>query len=146
MASSASSESYGPGRHHRFPLAVNADVRGKLAVIEAGKDIPFPIARVYHLYDVPARAERGGHAHKDLHQVLIAVSGSFDVDIETATDSHSYNLNAPDAGLYIGPWVWREMRNFSSNAVCLVLASAHYDEADYIRSMDQFRTLAGATR
>lgn len=132
---------FGPGRHFTFDLPVRPDDRGKLAIVEAGNTIPFEIERTYHVYDVPAGAERGGHAHRDLDQLLIAVSGSFEVHIITATDSEVYRLSTPGRALYIGPWVWRDMRNFSSSAVCFVLASHHYDEADYIRSFDEFKKL-----
>lgn len=133
------STEFGSGRHFTFDLSVLPDDRGKLAVLEVGKTIPFAIKRSYHLYDIPAGAERGGHAHRALDQILIAVSGSFEVHVQSALGSAVYTLNSPSVALYIGPWVWRDMRNFSSNAVCFVLASQHYDEADYIRSLDQYR-------
>jgi oxalate decarboxylase/phosphoglucose isomerase-like protein (cupin superfamily) len=132
---------FGAGRHFTFDLAVRPDDRGKLAVIEIGETIPFEIHRTYHVYDIPAGAERGGHAHRDLDQILIAVSGSFEVHVVSASGGAVYTLNTPGTALYIGSWVWRDMRNFSSSAVCFVLASHHYDEADYIRSFDHFKKL-----
>lgn len=113
------------------------DPRGNLAVIE--KDvIPFQIKRVYYLFDVPSNAYRGGHAHKDLYQVLIALSGSFDVIVDDANERKTITLNKPDKGLLIPTGIWRELENFSSGSVCLVLASEEFEEADYIRDYDDF--------
>jgi hypothetical protein len=113
------------------------EARGNLAIIE--KDtIPFEIQRVYYLYDVPSDAHRGGHAHKDLKQVLIAISGSFDVVLKDGTTTQKVTLNKPDKGLLIHNNIWREMENFSSGAVCLVVASEEFDEKDYIREFDDF--------
>jgi hypothetical protein len=113
------------------------EARGNLAIIE--KDtIPFEIQRVYYLYDVPSDAHRGGHAHKDLKQVLIAISGSFDVVLKDGATTQTVTLNKPDKGLLIHNNIWREMENFSSGAVCLVVASEEFDEKDYIREFDDF--------
>jgi dTDP-4-dehydrorhamnose 3,5-epimerase-like enzyme len=113
------------------------DPRGNLAVIE--KDvIPFQIKRIYYLFDVPSNAYRGGHAHKDLYQVLIALSGSFDVILDDAIERKTITLNKPDKGLLIPTGIWRELENFSSGSVCLVLASEEFEEADYIRDYDDF--------
>jgi hypothetical protein len=113
------------------------EARGNLAIIE--KDtIPFEIQRVYYLYDVPSDAHRGGHAHKNLKQVLIAISGSFDVVLKDGTTTQKVTLNKPDKGLLIHNNIWREMENFSSGAVCLVVASEEFDEKDYIREFDDF--------
>jgi hypothetical protein len=110
---------------------------GNIAVIE--KDvIPFDIKRVYYLFDVPSSAKRGGHAHKNLSQILIALSGSFDVVLKDGKTSKKVTLNKPDKGLIISKNIWRELENFSSGAVCLVLASAIFDEHDYIRQYDEF--------
>lgn len=110
---------------------------GNIAVIE--KDvIPFEIKRVYYLYDIPSSAIRGGHAHKHLQQVLIAISGSFDVVLKDGTAVKTVTLNKPDKGLLIKHNIWRELENFSSGAVCLVLASDVFDESDYIRDYDEF--------
>lgn len=113
------------------------DTRGNLAVIE--KDVvPFKIKRVYYLYDVPSDAYRGGHAHKKLVQFVIALSGSFEVVLDDGKTKERVMLNKPDKGLLIPTGVWRELENFSSGAVCLVLASAEFDETDYIRDYESF--------
>ena len=113
------------------------DERGLLAVIE-GATIPFDIKRVYYLYDVPSDAFRGGHAHKELNQLIIPLSGSFDVHLKDGRDTEIVNLNKPHKGLLIVPGIWREIDNFSSGCVCLVLASAKYNEEDYIRDFNEF--------
>jgi dTDP-4-dehydrorhamnose 3,5-epimerase-like enzyme len=113
------------------------DERGVLAVIE-GNLFPFTIERVYYLYDVPSDAYRGGHAHKQLHQLLVPLSGSFDVHIKDGQSTKVLSLNKPHKGLLIVPGIWREIDNFSSGSVCLVLASSKYDESDYIREYDDF--------
>ena len=112
--------------------------RGNLSVIEK-EALPFDIARVYYLYDVPSDAYRGGHAHKNLQQFLLPLSGSFDVILKDGKNTRSVTLNKPNKGLLIVPGIWRELENFSSGAVCLVLASAVYDEADYIRDYQYFK-------
>ncbi len=113
------------------------DGRGNLSVVE--KDfLPFVIKRVYYLYDVPSSSTRGGHAHKQLQQFLIALSGSFDVVLDNGVQRRVITLNRPDRGLLIPNGVWRELENFSSGAVCLSLVSAEYDEEDYIRKYDQY--------
>ena len=115
-----------------------ADPRGNLTFVEGGRHIPFEIRRVYYLYDVPGGAERGGHCHKELEQVLIAMSGSFDVLLDDGRERARYHLNRSYYGLYIAPMVWRELDNFSSGSVCLALASAPYSEADYYRDYQTF--------
>jgi len=112
--------------------------RGNLTFIEGGRHIPFEIKRVYYLYDVPGGAERGGHAHKDLHQLIIAMSGSFDVVLNDGTQKKRFHLNRSYSGIYICPMIWRELDNFSSGSVCMVLASNFYDEADYYRNYEEF--------
>ncbi len=119
------------------------DPRGNLTYIEGGRHIPFDIKRAYYLYDVPGGAERGGHAHKDLHQLIIAISGAFDIVLDDGQGKKRYHLNRSYFGLYVCPMVWREMDNFSSGAVCLVLASNFYDEADYYRDYNDFITASG---
>ena len=115
------------------------DVRGNLSVIE--KDIiPYSIKRVYYLYDVPSDAYRGGHAHKEQVEFLIALSGSFDVILNDGKESKTVTLNKPDKGLLIPVGIWRELENFSSGSVCLVLASDVFDEEDYIRDFEVFKT------
>ena len=114
------------------------DNRGNLTFIESTKHIPFDIARVYYLYDVPGGAERGGHAHKDLHQLIIAMSGSFDVVLDDGKEKRRFHLNRSYYGLYVCPMMWRELDNFSSGSVCMVLASNYYDESDYYRDYKDF--------
>jgi WxcM-like protein len=115
-----------------------ANPKGNLTPIEAHVDVPFEIKRVYYLYDVPGGEDRGGHAHRALQQFIVAATGSFDVVLDDGTDRRSFFLNRSYYGLYVPPMVWRELTNFSSGSVSLVLASELYDEADYIRSHDQF--------
>ncbi|MGB3592047.1 MAG: FdtA/QdtA family cupin domain-containing protein [Nonlabens sp.] len=113
------------------------DPRGNLAVVE--KDtIPFKIKRLYYLYDVPSTSYRGGHAHKECLEVLIAVSGSFTVVVDSGNGTRKYLLNKPDQGLLIPQMIWRELMDFSSGAMCLVLASEEFEEADYIRDKSHF--------
>ncbi len=116
------------------------DARGNLTFVESGRHMPFEFRRVYYLYDVPGGASRAGHAHKALHQMLIAMSGSFDVVLDDGRESRTFHLNRSYYGLYIPPMVWREINNFSSGAVCMALASDFYDEADYYREHDTFVT------
>lgn len=115
-----------------------SDPRGNLTFIEGGRHVPFVIERVYYLYDVPGGAERGGHAHKALSQLIIAISGSFDVVLDDGSSRQRFHLNRSYTGLYITPMIWRELDNFSSGAVCLVLASNVYDEEDYYRDYDAY--------
>jgi WxcM-like, C-terminal len=115
-----------------------ADPRGNLTFVEGGKHIPFPIERVYYLYDVPGGSERGGHAHKGLHQLIVAMSGSFDVVLADGRKKQRFHLNRSYYGLYVCPMIWRELDNFSSGSVCLVLASNRFDEADYFRNFDEY--------
>jgi hypothetical protein len=115
-----------------------ADPRGNLTFIEGCRHVPFDIKRVYYLYDVPGGAERGGHAHKDLRQLIVALSGSFDVVLDDGSEKKRFHLNRSYYGLYVCPMIWRELDNFSSASVCMVLASNFYDEADYYRDYQQF--------
>jgi dTDP-4-dehydrorhamnose 3,5-epimerase-like enzyme len=126
-----------------FPIV--HEPRGNLSFIEGERQIPFPIKRVYYLYDVPGGAVRGGHAHKDLQQVIIALSGSFDVVLDDGKERQKVSLNRSYHGLYLPNMVWRELENFSSGAVCLVLASEIYLEEDYIRDIREFRQVVGAS-
>ena len=115
------------------------DPRGNLSFIEAHRHVPFDIKRVYYLYDVPGGESRGGHAHRKLEQFIIAASGSFDVVVQDAYDRKEFFLNRSYYGLYVPRMVWREIENFSSGSVCLVLASDYYDESDYYRDFEEFR-------
>ena len=117
------------------------DFRGNLSFIEENKQIPFEIKRVYYLYDVPSGATRGGHAHKALEQMVIALSGSFDVILDDGYERRKFFLNRPHYGLYISPGVWRELENFSSNSVALSLVSQVYDESDYVRDYEIFKRM-----
>lgn len=119
-------------------LPKHPDERGNLTVVEGGKNIPFDIERVYYLYDIPAGEERGGHAHRQLRQLIVAVSGSFDVILDDGSSKKVISLNRPFQGITIVPGIWREIVNFSSGAICLVIASLHYDETDYIRDYNDF--------
>ena len=114
------------------------DVRGNLSFIESGQHIPFEIKRVYYLYDVPGGSDRGSHAHKSLHQFIVAMSGSFDVVLDDGKEKHRFHLNRSYYGLYICPMMWRYLDNFSSGAVCMVLASEYYDATDYYRNYLEF--------
>jgi hypothetical protein len=115
------------------------DVRGNLTFIEQKRHVPFDIKRVFYLYDVPGGEARGGHANKKCEQFIIAANGSFDVVLDDGTNRKSFHLNRPYLGLYICPMVWRELNNFSSGSVCLVLASDLFSELDYIRDYSNFK-------
>jgi hypothetical protein len=122
------------------------DPRGNLTFIEVGKHLPFEIRRVYYLYDVPGGATRAGHGHKTLEQFMIALSGSFDVELDDGCARKKYRLNRSYYGLYIPPMIWRDIDNFSSGSVCLVLASEFFDESDYYRTYGDFQEAARITR
>ena len=119
-------------------LPIHKDPRGNLTAIEGGVHIPFDIQRVYYLYDVPGGSERGGHAHKALHQLIIAMSGSFDVVLDDGKDKRRIHLNRSYQGLYVCPMIWRTIDNFSSGSVLMVLASNKYTEDDYYREYIDF--------
>jgi len=119
-------------------LPIIREPRGNLSFIEGMRHVPFEIKRVYYLYDVPGGAERGGHAHKGLHQLIVAMSGSFDVILDDGTQKKRFHLNRSYHGLYVCPMIWRELDNFSSGSVCLVLASNLYDESDYYRDYQEY--------
>lgn len=122
-------------------LGKNHHANGNLTVVENGMQVPFDIKRVYYLYDVPGGEERGGHSHKALKQFIVAISGAFDVVFDDGINQRTITLNRPYQGLLIVPGIWRVINNFSSGAVCLVLASEHYDEADYVRDYQEFKQL-----
>jgi dTDP-4-dehydrorhamnose 3,5-epimerase-like enzyme len=123
---------------HLIELPKISNPKGNLTFIEGNHHIPFAIQRVYYLYDVPGGAERGGHAHKDLQQLIIAASGSFDITLDDGRKQHTWHLNRPYVGLYVPSMIWREINNFSSGSVLMVLASNRYDEADYYRNYHEF--------
>lgn len=114
------------------------DARGNLTFVEGMHHVPFDIKRVYYLYDVPGGSDRGSHAHKTLQQFVIAMSGSFDIVLNDGARQRRFHLNRSYYGLYICPMMWRSLDNFSSGAVCMVLASTPYIESDYIRDYDEF--------
>lgn len=126
------------GHTRMIDLPVISDPRGDLTFVEGGNHVPFDIRRVYYLYNVPVDSERGGHAHRDLEQVVFALSGSFRIKIDDGNSKSEYVLRDPKRGLYINKLIWREMDNFSQGAVCMVLASHPYDEADYYRNYSEF--------
>ena len=111
---------------------------GSITPVEGGKDVPFTIARVYYLYDVPGGEARGGHAHKELEQVIVAAMGSFEVEVDDGSHKKTFTLNRSYHGFYLPRMIWRELRNFSSGAICLVLASQLYKEEEYLRDYSEF--------
>lgn len=132
------SDSIGLAGCRLIQLPVVADPRGNLTFIEGDRHVPFEIKRVYYLYDVPGGAERGGHAHKELQQFIVAMSGSFDVVLDDGRERKRFHLNRSYYGLYIREMIWRELDNFSSGSVCMVLASTLYEESDYYRDYEKF--------
>jgi dTDP-4-dehydrorhamnose 3,5-epimerase-like enzyme len=119
-----------------FPI--NHTEKGNITAINNNIDIPFSIQRVYYLYDIPGGEERGGHAHKKLRQLIVAASGSFDLTVDDGEMKQTFQLNRPNKGLLMPSGLWRELHNFSSGSICLVLASNTYDENDYIRNYNEF--------
>ena len=122
-------------------LAKHFDPRGNLSVIEEFKDIPFKIERTYWIYDVPGGEHRGGHAYKENQEFIVAMSGSFDVHLDNGVENQTFHLNRSYYGLYVPKGFWREMDNFSTNSLALVLSSTKYDVIDYIRDYDEFKRL-----
>jgi hypothetical protein len=121
-----------------------ADPRGSLSFVEAGRHLPFEIKRVFYLYDVPSGEMRAGHALRHCHQFIIAMSGSFDLVVDDGKKKQRFHLNRSDCGLYVPPLIWRDIENFSTNSVCLVLASEFYSAADYFDDYAEFSKAAGA--
>lgn len=115
--------------------------QGNISIVENGRTVPFDVKRVYYLYDIPGGESRGGHAHRELRQLIVAASGSFTVTLDDGHVKRTFLLNRPYQGLLVVPGIWRELDDFSSGSVCLVLASIPYDEADYIRDYDEFLNL-----
>lgn len=116
----------------------HSDQKGNLTVVENDKTVPFPVKRVYYLYDVPGGESRGAHAHKNLKQLIVAASGSFSVTLDDGKVKRTFMLNRPYQGLLVAPGIWRDLYDFSSGAICLVLASEPYDAKDYIRDYDEY--------
>jgi mannose-6-phosphate isomerase-like protein (cupin superfamily) len=133
VSTPAAAQLTGVAACHLVSFPKVTDPRGNLSFVEGDRHVPFQIRRVYWLYDVPGGAERGGHAHHDTHEVLVAMSGSFDVVLSDGAITQRFHLNRSYAGLYVPAMVWRELDNFSSGSVCMVLASEPYAEADYVR-------------
>ena len=125
-------------RHHH--------ANGNLTVVQGGAEVPFDLRRVYYIYDIPGGEARGGHSHRRLCQLLVAISGSFDVVLDDGVRQRRVTLNRPYHGLFVVPGIWRVLDNFSSGAVCLCLASEHYDESDYTRHYADFLRLTAAKR
>jgi dTDP-4-dehydrorhamnose 3,5-epimerase-like enzyme len=119
-----------------------SDHRGSLTVVEPDAQLPFEIRRVYYLYDTPIGAVRGGHGHRRLQQLIIAMAGSLDVELDDGASKRVFHLASPDRGLYVCPMIWRTLRNFAEDTVCLVLASERFDEADYFHNYDEFMSAA----
>ena len=138
--------------NHKFPIAKysvedcriveldrhHSQRKGDISVVENGKEVPFDVKRIYYLYDVPGGADRGGHAHKELYQLIVAASGAFTVELDDGKEKKSFTLNRPYQGLLVKPGIWRTLTDFSSGSICMVLASEKYDAGDYIRDYEEF--------
>lgn len=124
-----------------LPLSKIHNRAGNITIVEGQKNIPFDVRRIYYLYDIPGGEGRGGHAHKELYQLIVAASGSFNVLLDDGQNKKIVTLNRPDYGLMVVPGIWRELFEFSSGGICLVLASHKYDQDDYIRDYTKFKNL-----
>lgn len=124
-----------------LPLNKIHNRAGNITIVEGNKNVPFNVKRIYYLYDIPGGEDRGGHAHKELRQLIVAASGSFNVLLDDGLNKKVVTLNRPDYGLLVVPGIWRELMEFSSGAICLVLASEIYSETDYIRTYNEFKLL-----
>jgi len=122
-----------------LPLNKIHNRAGNITIVEGNKNVPFAVRRIYYLYDIPGGEARGGHAHKELQQLIVAASGSFTVLLDDGQNKKAVNLNRPDYGLMIIPGIWRELMEFSSGAICLVLASHNYEAGDYIRDYQEYK-------
>src|SRR5665647_2020960 len=127
-----------------LPLNKIHNRAGNITIVEGNKNLPFNLERIYYLYDIPGGEDRGGHAHKELRQLIVAASGSFDVMLDDGINKKIVTLNRPDYGLLVVPGIWRELIEFSSGAICLVIASEVYTELDYIRNYSDFKDLKNA--
>lgn len=129
-----------------LPLNKIHNRAGNITIVEGRENVPFNIERVYYLYDMPGGESRGGHAHKELYQLIVAASGSFDVLLDDGVNKKIVRLNRPDLGLMVVPGIWRELFEFSSGAICLVLASHKYNDDDYIRDYNKFKIIYSPKR
>jgi hypothetical protein len=120
-----------------------ASPEGSLTPVVGGVDVPFPIERIYYLYDIPGGETRGGHAHLELQQLIVSVMGAFDLVLDDGVERRTVRLDRAHRGLYVPKMIWRELTNFSSGAICMVLASLPYDEMDYVRDYDDFLARKG---
>lgn len=121
-----------------LPLNKTHNRAGNITIVEGNKSVPFDVKRVYYLYDIPGGEDRGGHAHKELRQLIVAASGSFNVILDDGINKKIVSLNRPDYGILVVPGIWRELMEFSSGSICLVLASEGFKESDYLRSYQDF--------
>ena len=126
---------------HVLPLNKIHNPAGNITIVEGRQNIPFNIQRIYYLYDIPGGESRGGHAHKELYQLIVAASGSFEVMLDDGINKKIVRLNRPNYGLLVVPGIWRELFEFSSGSICMVLASHQYDENDYLRDYESFKGL-----
>jgi len=126
---------------HVLALSKIHNIAGNITIVEGGHNIPFNIRRIYYLYDIPGGESRGGHAHKELYQLIVSASGSFEVLLDDGINKKIVRLNRPNFGLLVVPGIWRELFEFSSGAICMVLASHKYEESDYIREYHFFKNL-----